>query len=350
MHGHPIQSTPIVPPEPENESDNESDNDATDDITPALPSSPPVPPPVAVYSPPKPATPIITTPTIVPAQSTIRQTVPPRSPSPPAPAPAPPRVAYQPTPHIAPPRTLIAQMQHKSYRPHQLPFYDFIDSSTAFAHLTNKDYYTTATHYREKCERLHRSCPKAAPPSIADADTPSMAKYKYDMYYKQVAALKSALQVGNLIYLAIMGVEWFLKNNKWFKVKAHGLYQLQYANREDYYDAMLSMGEQTLGWFKGNVSGVWRMLLMFVISTVMLIGTNYLIEYVVPQPMRAMAHQAKDVGVKYFQDMSALFLGLKSVDPEKADDGWANNLFAMASNLMTGQAVKPPSETHLHEE
>jgi hypothetical protein len=177
-----------------------------------------------------------------------------------------------------------------------------------------------------------------------------MAKYKYDMYYKSVAALKSALQVGNLIYLAIMGFEWFLKNNKWFKIKAQGLYALQYANREEYYDAMLSMGEQTLGWVKSNVSGVWRMFMMFLISTVMLIGTNYLIEYAVPQAMRGMAHQAKDVGVKYLQDMSALFLGLKSVDPEKADDGWANNLFAMASNLMTGQATKPPSEVHLHEE
>jgi len=241
-------------------------------------------------------------------------------------------------------------MQHKAFRPHQLPFYDFIDSSTAFAHLTDKDFYSTAAHFREKCERLFRGCPKATPPPITDTDTPSMAKYKYDMYYKQVAALKSALQVGNLIYLAIMGFEWFLKNNKWFKVKAQGLYALQYANREDYYDAMLSMGEQTLGWFKSNVSGVWRMLLMFVISTVMLIGTNYLIEYVVPQPMRGMAHQAKDVGVKYLQDMSALFLGLKAVDPEKADDGWANNLFAMASNLMTGQATKPPSESIIHEE
>lgn len=326
MFGQPIQSQPTAPAE-ESEAEEEETEEA--EVEPALPPPTPAPAQVAVPS---------------------KNPTPAKKPAhPPAPAPAP-RVPYRPAAPVAPPRTLVAQMQHKAFRPHQLPFYDFIDSSTAFAHLTDKDFYSTAAHFREKCERLFRGCPKATPPPIADTDTPSMAKYKYDMYYKQVAALKSALQVGNLLYLAIMGVEYFLKNNPWFKVKAQGLYALQFANREEYYDAMLSMGEQTLGWFKSNVSGVWRMLLMFVISTVMLIGTNYLIEYVVPQPMRAMAHQAKDVGVKYLQDMSALFLGLKAVDPEKADDGWANNLFAMASNLMTGQASKPPSEVHLHDE
>jgi hypothetical protein len=236
-------------------------------------------------------------------------------------------------------------MQHKVFRPQQLPFYDFIDSKTAMQHLNDKDYFTASSHFREKCERLYRGCPSVEPPVIEPRDPPALAKHKYETYYKLVAARKSALQVGNLIFLGMMAVEWFLKNNVWFKIKANGLYALQFANREEYFDAMLSMGEQTVGWFKSNVSPTWRMLMTFTVSTVILIAVNYLIDYIIPQPMRAMAHQMKDTGVKYLQEMSSLFLGLKSIDPEKADDSWSSNLFAMASNLMTGVASKPPSDT-----
>jgi hypothetical protein len=334
LNGQPIVAAAPAAPDTD---DSEDEDEPADAVRPVLPRSP------------TPVAPRAFTPTPPPTPPRARA---PSAPRTPAPAPAPPRVPYAPPPAAAPPRTLSGQMQHKMYRPNQLPAWEFFNSATAFEHLTDKDFYSTAVHFREKCQRIARGCPRAPPPEIDDRDTPAMAKYKYEMYYQQVAKLKSALQVGNLIYVGIMALQWFLTSNPWFKVKAHGLFELQYANREEYYEAMMSMGERTLGWVRSNVSGTSRMLTMFLISTVLLVAANYLIEWKVPAGARPMAHKAKDTAVKYFQDMASMFLGIKSVDPEKADDSWGSNLFAMASNLFTGQAMKPPSEapTHLHDE
>lgn len=270
-----------------------------------------------------------------------------------APAPkAPVRTSYQPTQTAVPPRSLVASMQHKMFRPTQIPAWEFFNPTTAAAHLTEKDVYSAAAMYRERCQRIHRTCPRADPPEITDTDSPTMAKYKFDTYYKHVASLKSALQVGNLIYLGFMGLEAVLKYNPWFKIKAQGLYAIQYANREEFYSAMLDMGERTVGWFKESISPMWRMLVMFCISTVVLIAANYLLEYVVPQAWRGPANQFKDLGVRYVQDMLGMFMGVKAVDPEKADDGWMETLFAGVSSLATGTAQKPPSaaSTHFHDE
>jgi len=282
--------------------------------------------------------------------------------SPPAPAPArsaartsapsaartsAPSAARTPAARTLPPRTLVHTMQHKMFRPNQLPAWEFYNGATAFAHLSDRDYYTAAETYRTRAAAIHRGCPKLIPPEILDTDSPSMGKHKFDLYYKQAAALKSAAQVGNLLFLGIRALEWFLTTNKWFKVPAQGLYTLQVANMEEYYNAIIDLGQRSLGWIRGNMGPVLRMCIMFGVSMFVLIATNYLIQYMVPDAVRPMANSLRDKAVHELQNMASMLLGIKEVDPEKPDEGMGGTVLGMAMNMFGGAPAAPP---HVHDE
>jgi len=378
---------PLLPAPPEviiNDTDNESDNESDDEdiIIPQLSSPPTIEPIVAVQEPPKSF--ISSLAKKIPSkeeESPVKTHIPSLStkkditwstPVPVSYTPQPPQQEWNPqpqqtirsqtNPYIAPPRTqpmpkkttinttngipipktITSESSYKTCRPTDIPEFEFFTEEAALAQLNEKDYYESTSYWRAKCKRLYARTPRLEPPTISDNEPPKLAKFKYDEYYKKCSAVHSAVQVGTIVYLGIAGLEFFLC---WLGVKAQGLFSLTYSNREEYYDAMLEMGEMTLGWFKGTVSPVYRMAITFGISVVVLLCTNYAMAFL-PKGISGFADKYKDGALKWLQDIASTFIGTKKIDPESTNN-YGDTLFNLITPFLTGGSVpsmnQPPS-------
>ena len=246
-------------------------------------------------------------------------------------------------PPVSIPKTISSETGHKTCRPTDLPEFEFFTEEAALSQLNDRDYYESSSFWRAKCERLYVKTPRLKPPVISDTEPPKLAKFKYDEYYKKCSAVQSAVQIGTLIYLTIAGLEAFLI---WMGIKAQGLFSLTYSNKEEYYDAMLEMGESTLGWFKGSISPWYRIAITFGISVIVLICTNYALEWFGIKETNKLVEKYKDGTIKWMQDLAGTFIGTKRIDPE-SDTNYGQTLFDLAAPFFGGGDVplsQPPPD------
>lgn len=257
--------------------------------------------------------------------------VPQFSPAPPPPLPQAPPTARV-FPATPPPTSLRAQTQHRVFRPHTLPDYAFFTEKTAVSNLTPHDYYTSASYFRDKCARIFKLLPRVSPPEIKDDEIPSMARQKYMQYKRRADIAKTAMYIGSFVFIVIGLIEYAL--TKFAKIKVQGLFKLQYQNAEEYYDALIEMGETVVGWFQGGWGPMWRMLIMFSMSLIVLLGANYIVDWLIPASsnpmMRTMYEQNKQSGIKWVQEMMLVFMGMKQFDSEKEED---NNIGSTILNM-----------------
>ncbi len=274
---------------------------------------------------------------------------PPPSPPPPQPQPPPPQPKSRPPPTTTTsplPSGLVTGYQYRTHRPDKLPEYEFFTYKTAEEQLTPADYYEALAYYEERCNQIFKTCPTLPPPKFITngrPDTPALAKVKTDRYEQQANIRKRAFDIGNFIFIIIGGIEYVL--TRWFGMKfVSGLFQMQQQNKADYMEALIEMGQTVMSWFQGSMSAIWRMLFVFFASLIALIGTNYLIDYLVPENMRGQAHNFKQKGIKYIQDMASMLFGYKDVDAESSQTGNVlMNIFSQLFGVNTASSGQAPA-------
>ncbi len=249
---------------------------------------------------------------------------------------APPKPAPRPTKRLEVPlpSKLVSNNQYRIYRPDKIPEYEFFNERTAEEQLTPADMFQAVSFYSEKCQRLHQICRSLKPPTFETngrTDTPSLARMKADRYEERVNVHKRAADIGTFIFIIIGGIEYVV--TRWLGVKVTGLFKLQMANKAEYYDALVSMGENVMGWLQGSVSPIWRMLFVFIVSLVALVAINYLIDYLLPEQYRGRAHDFKQTGIKYIQDMASMFMGYQNDESNGSAGETGNTILNFLSGL-----------------
>jgi hypothetical protein len=242
------------------------------------------------------------------------------------------------------PKTISTSSQVRLYRPTDIPEYEFYNEETALSQLDSKDYYESSSHWKMKCDRLYARTPKLPPPIFKEKESPKMARFKYTEYYKRCTAKHSAIQAGILAYLVIGGIELLLT---WFGVKASGLFSTIFKNKDEYEDAMLEMGESTLGWFNsGSTNPMYKMGISILISVVILAITNYAIAYFSISPaLKVFIDKHKDGTVKWIQDLTETFLGTKSLDIENPNDTGSNLLNMLTTFMGINTSSNEPKQS-----
>jgi len=240
------------------------------------------------------------------------------------------------------PRTLGTSSSHKRNKPTDIPEFEFFTEKMALSQLNERDFYESTDFWRTKCTRLHERTPRLIPPEIRDNESPKMAKFKYEQFYKKCAAVQSAMQFAIIFYIIVAGIEILLR---WFNIKAQGLFTTIYNNREEHYDALLEMGEATLGWFNGTQSPLIRMVIGLVVSVVILIATNYIAAFL-PSGFETLVDSYKGGALKWLQDLLSVFLGTKKINPEAHSDGYGDKILDMLKGFIGGGSDKANNTMH----
>ena len=256
------------------------------------------------------------------------------------------------------PTTLSSLSNYRYYKPTDIPEKEFWDENEHISQMNSVEQYDVVSHWAEKCRRLYEKTPALKPPKFDLKEHPKMAAHKYHEYHKKCAARAAAVQIGTAVYCVVGLAEFIMVM---YGIQVQGLFNTLFSNKEDHIDALIEMGERSLGWINSTVSNpLVKTGFSVLLSVVILVVTNYgafFAKKFLPDFVTNFFAKNKQDLLLWIQDLIALLLGTKAADPMKTEGMGPMMLGMMQSMFMGGGNTGGNTggnngghSTHMHDE